>query len=146
MAAPKDNEKKFLDLFHSKVRGDALLEQKKFTIKDDMKRSLSCSVDYYLEHDNRQILIEIDSYNMAKVLVGQYLLLNQFHDKTLTNPLFLVVHTYKNYEPGRTIKYLAHVKDKVLKGNGMPFGAIHINTFNSWVGGDTDGFVQLFNA
>ena len=146
MAAAKDNEKIFLEIFNSKVRGAVISEQKTFAFKDEKNRRLSSSVDYYLEHDNRQILVEIDSYNMAKVLVGQYLLLNQFREEALTNPLFLVVHTYKNYEPDRTIKYLEHVKDKVLQGGGMPFGVIHINTFKSWVGGDTDGFIQLFNA
>jgi hypothetical protein len=146
MAAAKDNEKIFLELFNEKVRGAMLSEQKTFAIKDEKKRKLSSSVDYYFEHNNRQILVEIDSYNMAKVLVGQYLLLNQFRDEALTNPLFLVVHTYKNYEPERTIKYLEHVKDKVLQGKGMPFGVIHINTFKSWAGGDADGLVRLFNA
>jgi hypothetical protein len=146
MASAKDNEKKFLELFNIKVRGAVLSEQKTFAIMDEKKRRLSSSVDYYFEHDNRQILVEIDSYNTAKVLVGQYLLINQFRDEALTNPLFLVVHTYKNYEPERTVKYLEHVKDKVLQGKGMPFGVMHINALRSWVGGDTHGFVQLFNA
>ena len=146
MAAAKGNEKIFLELFKSKVRGAVLSEQKTFAFKDEKKRKLSSSVDYYFEHNNRQILVEIDSYNMAKVLVGQYLLLNQFRDKSITNPLFLVVHTYKGYKPERTIKYLDHVKDKVLEGKGMPFGVIHINTFKNWAGGDTDDFVRLFNA
>lgn len=146
MAAAKDNEKIFLNLFSQKVKGITLSEQKTFAIKDEKKRKLSSSVDYYFDHNNRQLLVEVDSYNMAKVLVGQYLLLNQFRDKTLTNPLFLVVHTYSNYEPERTIKYLEHVKDKVLQGKGMPFGVIHINTFKSWAGGDADSFIGLFNA
>jgi len=146
MAAAKYNEKIFLELFKNKVRGTTLSEQKTFAFNDEKNRRLSSSVDYYFEHDNRQMLVEIDSYNMAKVLVGQYLLLNQFRDETLINPLFLVVHTYKGYEPERTIKYLEHVKDKVLQGTGMPFGVIHINTFKNWAGGDTDGFVRLFNA
>jgi len=146
MAAAKDNEKIFLNLFSEKVSGTTLSEQKTFAIKDKKQRRLSSSVDYYFDHNNRQILVEIDSYNMAKVIVGQYLLLNQFRDKTLTNPLFLVVHTYSNYNPERTIKYLEHVKDKVLQGKGMPFGVIHINTFKGWAGGDADSFIGLFNA
>lgn len=146
MAAAKDNEKIFLKLFSEKVSGSTLSEQKTYTIMNEKRRKLSSSVDYYFEHNNRQILVEVDSYNMAKVLVGQYLLLNQFRDKALTNPLFLVVHTYSNYEPERTIKYLEHVKDKVLRGKGMPFGVIHINTLKNWAGGNADSFIGLFNA
>jgi len=146
MTAAKDNEKIFLKLFSEKVSGTTLSEQKTFAIKDEKRRKLSSSVDCYFEHDNRQILVEVDSYNMAKVLVGQYLLLNQFRDEALTNPLFLVVHTYSNYKPERTIKYLEHVKDKVLQGKGMPFGVIHINTLQDWAGGDAGSFIGLFNV
>lgn len=146
MAAAKDNEKIFRDLFCEKVNSITLSEQKTFAIMDEKKRKLSSSVDYYFDHGNRQVLVEVDSYNMAKVLVGQYLLLNQFRNEVLTDPIFLVVHTYSNYEPERTIKYLEHVKDKVLQGKGMPFGVIHINTFKIWAGGDADSFIALFNT
>ncbi len=145
MAKAKDNEKVFFKLFNEKVNGLTLSGQKTYAVKDEKERKLSSSVDYYFEHNNQQILIEVDSYNMAKVVVGQYLLLNQFRDKTLTNPLFLVIHTYSNYEPERTIKYLEYVKDKVLQGKGIPFGVIHINTLKSWDGGDSASFIGLFD-
>jgi len=146
MAVAKDNEKIFLNLFRTKVGNHELLEQKKYTIEDKLKRRLSSSVDYYMEHEGRQMLIEVDSYNMAKVVVGQYLLLNRFRDQTLTNPVFLVVHTYSDYKPERTIKYLQHVNEEVFMGLGIPFGVIHINSLIEWAGGGVDDFIRLFDA
>lgn len=146
MAVAKDNEKIFTELFTEKVIGSSLMSQRKFEIRDDKDRKLSSSVDYYFEHGNRQILIEIDSYNMAKVLVGQYLLLNQFRDKSLTNPTLLIIHTYKNYNPDRTIKYFEYINKKVMNNSGIPFGVIHIDTFKNWHGGEVDDFLNLFNA
>ncbi|WP_157838888.1 hypothetical protein [Achromobacter sp. DH1f] len=145
MALAKDNEKIFTDLFGKKVRDVTLLKGTVYTIEDKKGRKLSSSVDHYFEHNGRQVLIELDSYNMAKVVVGQYLLLNQFRDKSLSNPVFLVIHAYKNYAPVRTIKYLEHVTENVIKEDSIPFGVIHIDSFKEWGGGDADAFIKLFN-
>src|SRR6185369_15626936 len=126
MAKAKDNEKIFCELFRSKVSSVSLSsDQTTYSITDEKRRRLSSSVDYCFLHNNRKVLLEIDSYNMAKVVVGQYVLLNQFCNHRSPAPLLLVVHTYTNYEPERTLKYLEHVRSKVLGGKGIPFGVIH---------------------
>jgi hypothetical protein len=88
---------------------------------------VAISVDESLEHEGRNYLIEIDSGNMAKLLVGQYVLLNQLHPLSDKPPFFLVVHTYKDYKPRRTIKNLCLVNQQLYGGNGIEFGAVHFD-------------------
>ena len=140
MAKAKDNEKLFLQKFNEKVSEVALQEQKSYSKKDSKDRRLSSSVDYYFEVDGRQVLIEIDSYNMAKVVVGQYVLLNKLRDETLMNPIFLVIHTYKGYNPERTTKYL----DCIYEEGSIPYRAIHLNQLEEWGGGSASEFIDLF--
>lgn len=146
MASAKDNEKIFIDLFGKKVRGVSLSPGKTYGITDTKGRKLSSSVDHYFEHNGRQVLIELDSYNMAKVVVGQYMLLNQFRDNSLSNPLFLIIHAYRGYAPQRTLKYLEHITENLIKEDSIPFGVVHLDSLKEWGGGDADEFIKLFNA
>ncbi|WP_318473459.1 hypothetical protein [Photobacterium leiognathi] len=146
MAKAKDNEKAFISLFNEKVEEITLENQKFFSIKDSRSRRLSSSVDHYFEREGYQVLIEIDSYNMAKVVVGQYQLLNLLRDDSLTNPIFLIVHTYSKYNPERTIKYLEYIKDNTFSGRAIPFGVIHLDKFKEWKGGNAQQFIDLFEV
>ncbi|EPI4820961.1 hypothetical protein [Vibrio alginolyticus] len=143
MAKAKDNEKVFLEHFKKKVPNVALIEQKSYSVKDSKSRRVSSSVDFYFEVDDHQVLIEIDSYNMAKVVVGQYILLNQLKDHTITNPMFLVIHTYKGYNPERTVKYLDYINE--TNQGYFPYGVIHIEQLEKWNGGSANEFIALFN-
>jgi hypothetical protein len=145
MAVARDNEKIFSQNFSEKVGNVNLLDGRAFSKKDHKNRKLSSSVDHHFQLDGREILIEIDSYNMAKVVVGQYLLINILSSEKLNNPLFLVIHTYKDYKPERTIKYLEYVNTALLKETGMPFGVIHMDKFFNWQGGDAASFIKLFD-
>ena len=95
------------------------------------------SVDQSFEHDGVRYLVEIDSGNVAKTLVGQYVLLNELLDRKdrAIQHFFLVVHTYNKYNPERTLRNLRLVNERLYKGDGIPFGAIHQNAVTNWSGG-----------
>lgn len=77
MAGACDNEmelkSKLLD-----SKGVSIIKDKIVFI--DKKRNCSISVDGHFIYQKQLYLIEVDSYNMAKVVVGQYVLLNQLYD------------------------------------------------------------------
>jgi len=124
-----DNERKFEKIFKAKSAGVDLLGKRRFVL-----REVEISVDQSFEHDGKDYLIEIDSGNMAKLLVGQYVLLNQL--RILKKPaFFLVIHTYKNYNPMRTVYNLDLVNRELLGGSGIPFGVVHIDNLANWSGG-----------
>lgn len=125
------NEKLFVELMQQKIADISLSGKQRFT-QDDVE----ISTDQSFSHNGISYLIEIDSANMAKLLVGQYVLINQLYNKTKENAFFLVVHTYKNYNPQRTIKNLSLVNGQLYSGAGIKFGAIHIDTLKQWRGGD----------
>jgi hypothetical protein len=87
------------------------------------------SVDESLMHSGRQFLVEIDSANTAKLLVGQYVLLNQLYPHSEPPPFFLVVHLYKGYNPRRTVRNLSLVNQQLYGGKGCEFGAVHFSEF-----------------
>lgn len=130
-----DNERKFEQLFNAKSAGVNLLGKQRF-----VSGEVEISVDQSFEHDEKDYLVEIDSGNMAKLLVGQYVLLNQLRDSKKA-AFFLVVHTYKNYNPMRTVHNLNLVNRGLLGGKGIPFGAIHIDSLANW----SSGVVALLN-
>lgn len=100
------------------------------------------SVDESLEHNGTEYLIEIDSANMAKLLVGQYVLLNQLHTNWTKPQFFLVVHMYKNYNPQRTLHNLELVNQQLYGGKGIDFGAVHFTEIKDW-SGDFEALLQL---
>jgi len=133
MGKAGDNEKAFIDYF-SEVFGENILKGKRvFKSKED---SVEISVDNFIYHLGKQLLIEIDSGNMAKLIVGQYVLLNELCD-IKEEVLFLVIHLYKDkngkqYNPGRTISNLKFINKKVYANKGIRF-----RVFNK------DGFEEL---
>lgn len=92
------------------------------------------SVDESFESAGIEYLIEVDSGNMAKLLVGQYVLLNILHTEQRLKPFFLIVHTYKRYNPLRTVRNLQVVNENLFAGNGMSFGALHVDQLAAWNG------------
>ncbi|MCA0894028.1 hypothetical protein [Microbulbifer agarilyticus] len=136
MSGAGNNEKQFIQLFDSKV-GKGILNGK----RSFKKTNVSISVDNSLHNGNSEILIEIDSGNMAKLLVGQYVLLNQLYTGLARNAHFLVVHTYNGYNVQRTLNNLALVKK--LHKYDLSYSAMHINDMHNWGGGDVGQFLQL---
>lgn len=121
------NEQRFQQLMQ---RSGVILEGKRCFKQGNVQ----ISVDESFTYQDRQYLIEIDSGNMAKLLVGQYVLLNQLHSRTSTPPVFLVVHHYKDYNPKRTVHNLHLVNQQLYAGEGIEFGAMHVNQLDGWDG------------
>lgn len=89
-------------------------------------------------------MVEVDSGNMAKLLAGQYVLLNQLYTGDKKQTCFLVVHTYSQYNPERTTNNLALINSELYDGNGIAFGALHIEKLsNNWTNG-IDSFLEIF--
>ncbi len=80
------------------------------------------SVDNHLEQpeQNLTVLFEIDSANAAKLIVGQYVLLNEL----LPDPekyLLVILHYYKGYNIERTVHNLSLVNNQLYQGRGLRF-------------------------
>lgn len=100
------------------------------------------SVDNSIEFDDTIFLIEIDASNMAKLVAGQYTLLNLLSNsqsvksKKIVNCqsskqlVFLVVHYYgtgKNkYNPERSMKNFRLIKSQVFESDAINFASVHI--------------------
>lgn len=112
------NEKKFISKFQSQYGNGKLGGKRRWGNQDES----NISVDNCIKKNSKEVLIEIDSGNMAKLLVGQYFLLNELipkEEKENTDFIFVVVHYYKDYNTDRTEKNLKLVKncigDKAIK-------------------------------
>ncbi len=105
--AALDNEKRILRNLNQTYSLD-LEKSTSGKIKDD----LQVSVDFIWETNGIKILFEVDSYNAAKIVFGQYVLLN--HTKEYKNNcILIVIHCYKNYNSERTKKYLDFAQEKL---------------------------------
>jgi hypothetical protein len=105
--APLENEKRILSILNQTYSLD-IEKSKSGKIKDD----LQISVDFIWELNGIKILFEVDSYNAAKILFGQYVLLN--HTKEYQNNcILIVIHCFKNYNLKRTEKYLKFAQEKL---------------------------------
>lgn len=133
------NERHFQTMMQHKASDVRLLGKRRFASGE-----VEISVDQSLEHNGTEYLIEIDSANMAKVLVGQYVLLNQLHTKRDKTPFFLVVHTYKNYNPQRTLNNLRMINKTLYGGAGIEFGAVHLTGLSDWKVGFSE-FLSLIS-
>ena len=92
--------------------------------------SVSISVDEKIDcTDNSTILIEFDTSNYAKLIVGQYILLNELYQENTSEEVFLVIHANKQYNPKRTIKNLKFIKHGLLENKGMKFCALKYEEF-----------------
>jgi len=141
MAKAGENEKIFEDLCNSfNDNVDKKLLSGKIVFEDADKNSVS--VDNSIIVDDKIILIEIDSANEAKLLAGQYTLLNLLKDKPKIQGfnqekkelIFFVIHFYvdrqkgrnKPYNSDRTKKNLKLIRN-VLSNKGLRYGCIHFN-------------------
>lgn len=122
------NEKRFIHLFSKRFGKGILLGKKVFKNLD----TVQISVDNSFTDKKHNYLIEIDSGNMAKLLVGQYTLLNELYTGDKEDCTFIIIHTYKKYNPERTRKNLNLINTAVYKGNGIRFYAMHINDLENW--------------
>ena len=70
-AAAGDNERVFEALFEERAPETPLMGKRRY-----VRGNVEISVDQSFTHNGTTYLVEVDSGNMAKLLVGQYLLLN----------------------------------------------------------------------
>lgn len=71
-----------------------------------VKYKVETSIDFQIEHEGKIYLFEVDTYNTAKVLFGQYLLLNNYIDEPEKyvyipvhyNLKFNIIHSYNHLD------------------------------------------------
>lgn len=83
------------------------LKKAEFTFITD---TVKTSVDFVLKLDEYNFLFEVDSNNAAKIVFGQYMLLNKSRNLA-KNSFLVIIHCYKGYNIERTIKHLNYAKD-----------------------------------
>lgn len=119
----------------AKFGAGVLSGKKRYVLKLDGFDRVETSVDETIQlPDGRTILIEIDSGNMAKLLAGQYALLNGLCGADRTKTLFLVVQYYverkngchKPYAAHRTLKNLNAIQSFDKSKEWLPYHAIHM--------------------
>lgn len=104
------------------------------------RNNVSISTDFHIETENYIFLIEIDASNQAKLIAGQYLLINLLRNslskrsaKTfnrLNKPMrFIVIHFFNKYNPDRSFNNMRLVNNEALATTGIPFGSIHYITY-----------------
>lgn len=119
MSKAADNEKSLTSELLN--LGIELRGKKTFKVSDE----ILTSVDESLEDNERRVFIEIDSYNMAKVVTGQYVILNGILDreKNKQSCIFVIIQCYEGYNPSRTEKHLKFINKSVLREKGIPYKA-----------------------
>ena len=133
------NERRFERFFTEHSPHTQLLGKKRY-----VRGNVEISVDQSFVHEGVQYLVEVDSANMAKLLTGQYVLLNQLYPGDKAQVAFLLIHSYRAYNPRRSTNNLELINSELYGGNGIPFGAIHMNTLaHGWAGG-ASGFIDMF--
>jgi uncharacterized protein YxeA len=120
-----ENEKKFKELFSDEPLANLLKGSQTYKNQD---ADVSISVDEMIEVGGKKILFEIDSGNYAKLLVGQYVLLNEIIDDP-KDLLFVIVHYYKGYNGDRTHKNLEFINEKLYNNKGIKFKVYTAATF-----------------
>lgn len=120
--------------FRKIIGKNNLLGKKRYSYIDSKtNQTVEISVDESFVHNNKLYLVEIDSGNEAKLLVGQYCLLNLlFNDEKYEKKdvVFLVIHYYKDYDPMRTQKNLKLVKERF--NLTIPFLALYKSDFKDF--------------
>lgn len=135
MSVAGQNEADFRRTFEQKFGVGSLGGKRSYRLKLPDYQRVETSVDEtILLPDGRLVLVEIDSGNMAKLLAGQYALLNGLCQEDRKTTLFLVVHYYvdrknKNrpYEAHRTTKNLNAIQSFAPGTNWLPYNAINIS-------------------
>jgi hypothetical protein len=92
-----------------------------------LTESIKTSVDFKLDIRDVNFLFEVDSNNVAKIIIGQYVLLNKAKNLP-PNPFFIVIHCYKKYNVERTIKHLNYAREAFACA--IPFAVL---TENEWI-------------
>ncbi|MCU5110921.1 hypothetical protein OCD79_05140 [Bacillus wiedmannii] len=133
------NEKNFKEIFEQKFGRDSLSKGKTFK-----NSNVSISVDASINYGGKTILIEIDSGNYAKLLVGQYVLLNELIDKK-ENIIFLIVHYYDGYKSERTKKNLDFINNRIYEKKGLRYYAYTKDEFSKQIS-DYTSIEELFNV
>jgi hypothetical protein len=77
---------------------------------DLVSDNIKTSVDFKLNIGDTNFLFEVDSNNVAKIIFGQYLLLNKAKNLP-ENPFLIIIHCYKGYNIERTKKHLKYAKE-----------------------------------
>lgn len=100
------------------------------------------SVDGHFIYNGKLYLIEIDSGNYAKLVAGQYTLLNILLNQkpikvkkskfTIGDCVFVVVHYYKNYNVKRTTNALKLVRPNLKFIKTLDFKVFHENSIAGW--------------
>lgn len=143
-----DNENLFRALMIEKFGQDCLSGRKSYSLELNGFPKASISVDESISQNDRTILIEIDSGNLAKLLAGQYALLNGMYDGSKSNSLFLVIHYYKDSKTGRlysrdrTLKNLNAIKYFNMEADWIPFNAFNIEEFEELMS-DSESLEEL---
>ncbi|MDP1726764.1 MAG: hypothetical protein Q8M15_08270 [Bacteroidota bacterium] len=108
----KENELK--ELFYKKFKIKNLAMQKLPLIK----YKVETAIDFQIEFDGKTYLFEVDTYNTAKVLFGQYLLLNNF----IIDPekyIYVPVHYNSKFNIIHSFNHLDYASKKL--GCKIPF-------------------------
>lgn len=131
------NELHFRNAITAKF-GAVLAGKQRYVDDQEMAFPAEISVDdsIFLP-DGRVVLIEVDSANMAKLVTGQYTLLNGLYKGTVDKTLFLAIHYYVNrkrhphapYEASRTLKNLKFVQKLASARKWLPYNALHMQDF-----------------
>lgn len=134
-------EKQFIDLCN-------LLDTKMLSGKMSFENpdKVYVSVDNSIILDNDIILIEIDASNQAKLVSGQYTLLNLLKNSPSKkyaeivkekNLIFFVIHCYgnsdkkNNYNPQRSRKNFDFINKFAFNGKGLQYGSMHIDNLTN---------------
>jgi hypothetical protein len=94
---------------------------------DNINNEIKTSVDFKFKLGKVNFLFEVDSNNVAKIIFGQYLLLNKVKNLP-ENPFLIIIHCYKGYNPKRTNKHLNYAKE--VYNCRIPYIAI---TNDEWI-------------
>lgn len=137
MAKAGTREKQFIDFCNGL---DNNILAGKISFQNSQK--VYVSVDNSIFLGNQIILIEIDASNQAKLVSGQYTLLNLLKDKPSPKfkdildgkeLIFFVIHCYGNsktrnkYNPGRSKNNFQLINLSAFGGKGLKYGSIHID-------------------
>lgn len=129
MSKAGDNEKKFRELISKKFGPNCLSGSQTYK---KVAANVSISVDDMIEFKDKKLLFEIDSGNYAKLIVGQYVLLNTIIDNP-ENIQFVVVHYYQNYNVERTYNNLKFINDSLFGGKGIAFKVFTADSYKNEV-------------
>lgn len=130
--AAGDNEKLFRKIVCNKFGENLFYGKKSYSLNLDDKEKVSISVDESIcLPDGSEILIEIDSGNAAKTIVGQYFLLNGLYKKDRNKATFVVIHCHtdkgRDYNPQRTMNNLKAAQSLSASESWINCNALHLN-------------------